>query len=157
MISQLLMLIIGLIGGYMAHAVGIRISFKQRTIDNKIKVYDAIIAHWVRMRNFIYHNLLSKDPKSYLEFDKIYGESQTFIGEAALISENVELVEDINALNERMYRTDWLNLNEDEINREMEDIKRVALEIIKRMRKDIKDSTVLNLGDFLPIISHLRK
>jgi predicted nucleic-acid-binding protein len=157
MISQLLMLIIGLIGGYMAHAVGIRISFKQRTIDNKIKVYDAIIAHWVRMRNFIYHNLLSKDPKSYLEFDKIYGESQTFIGEAALISENVELVEDINALNERIYRTDWLNLNEDEINREMEDIKRVALEIIKRMRKDIKDSTVLNLGDFLPIISHLRK
>jgi hypothetical protein len=144
-------IIIGGIGGYFVHAIGLRISFKQRTIDNKIKVYDAIITHWVRMRNFIYHKLLLfRDQQSLLEFDRLYGESQAFIGEAILISEDTALTEDINTLNERLYRTDWLNLKEDIANEQMEEIKKIAIDIIKRMRNDIKKSTILKLEDCLP-------
>lgn len=90
--------IIGAIGGYLIHAISMKVSFKQRTIDNKIKVYDTIIAHWVRMRNFIFHDLQKQD--AYLAFDKIYGDSQTFIGESILVSEDIKLAEDINL---------WLN------------------------------------------------
>ena len=151
MLTNLLMVIIGGIGGYMVHAIGLKINFKQRTIDNKIKVYDAIITHWVRMRNFIYHKLLLlRDQQTLLEFDRLYGESQAFIGEAILISEDVRLTEDINALNERFYRTDWLNLEENKINEQMEEIKRTAIDIIKRMRDDIKKSTILKFKDCLP-------
>ena len=56
------MIFLGGIGGYLVHVISMKVSFKQRTIDNKIRVYDAIIAHWVKMRNFIYHSgtLVSK-------------------------------------------------------------------------------------------------
>lgn len=148
---NLLMVFLGGIGGYLVHAVSMKVSFKQRTIDNKIKVYDSIIAHWVRMRNFIYHSGIFKDPNCYMEFDKLYGDSQTFIGEAALVSEDNVLVEDINTLNERLYRTDWQKLEHGKINEQMEDIKKLALAIIKRMQNDIKRSTILELSDFMHI------
>lgn len=153
---NLLMVFLGGIGGYLVHAVSMKVSFKQRTIDNKIKVYDSIIAHWVRMRNFIYHSGIFKDPNSYIEFDKLYGDSQTFIGEAVLVSEDSALVDEINALNERLYRTDWRKLDHSKINEQMEEIKKVALSIIKRMQSDIKRSTVLEFSDFLHIWRGLR-
>lgn len=150
------MIFLGGIGGYLVHAVSMNVSFKQRTIDNKIKVYDSVIAHWVRMRNFIYHSGISKDSNSYMEFDKMYGDSQTFIGEAALVSEDSALVDEINALNERLYRTDWQKLEHDKINEQMEDIKKIALGIIKKMQNDIRRSTVLEFSDFLHIWRGLR-
>ena len=127
---NLVILIIGALGGYLVHAISMKISFKQRTIDNKIKVYDTIIGHWVKMRNFIYHKLL-QDIQSYNEFDKLYGDSQTLIGEAALVSEDTILADDINTLNERLYRTDWQKLEGEKINEQMEDIKKEALKVIK--------------------------
>lgn len=154
--NNLGMIFLGSIGGYLVHAISMKVSFKQRTIDNKIKVYDMIIAHWVRMRNFIYHSSILSDPKAYVEFDKLYGDSQTFIGEAALVSEDSVLVEDINSLNERLYRTEWQKLEHDKINEQMEDFKKVALGIIKRMQNDIKRSTVLEFSDFLHIWKGLR-
>lgn len=151
------MIFLGGIGGCLVHAISMKVSFKQRTIDNKIKVYDMIIAHWVRMRNFIYHSGVFKDSNAHMEFDKLYGDSQTFIGEAALVSEDSVLVDDINILNERLYRTDWQKLEHSKINEEMEDIKKIALGIIKRMQNDIKRSTILELSDFLHIFSGIRK
>ena len=64
------------------------------------------------MRNFILHELLTDppDPNKIYEFDKMYGESQAFIGEAVLVSDNYELTEKINQLNEDFYRTDWKQL-----------------------------------------------
>lgn len=153
---NLLMVFLGGIGGYLVHAISMKVSFKQRTIDNKIKVYDMIIAHWVRMRNFIYHSGMLKDTNAYVEFDKLYGDSQTFIGEAALVSEDSGLVDDINSLNERLYRTDWQKLEHSKINEQMEEIKKVALGIIKRMQNDIRRSTVLEFSDFLHIWRGLR-
>ena len=155
--TNLGMIFLGGIGGYLVHAISMKVSFKQRTIDNKIKVYDAIIAHWVRMRNFVYHSGIFKDPNSYMEFDKLYGDSQAFIGESVLVSEDSALVDDINALNERLYRTDWRKLEHSKINEQMEDIKKVALGIIKRMQNDIRRSTILELSDFLHIFSGMKK
>jgi len=145
-------LLIGAIGGYMVHVINMKVSFKQRTIDNKIKVYDAIITHWVRMRNFIFHELLPR-PNAHPEFDKLYGESQAFIGEAILVSEDYKLTEDINALNERLYRTTWHDFTPEIINLEMEDIKAQGMIIINRMRGDIKKSSILELSDFLHIFT----
>lgn len=155
--NNLGVLIIGGLGGYLVHAISMKVSFKQRTIDNKIKVYDMIIAHWVKMRNFIYHSGVLKDSNAYMEFDKLYGDSQTFIGEAALVSEDSVLVDDINTLNERFYQTDWQKLEHSKINEQMEDIKKIALGIIKRMQNDIRRSTILELSDFLHIFSGIRK
>lgn len=149
--NNLGVLIIGGIGGYLVHAISMKVSFKQRTIDNKIKVYDTIIAHWVKMRNFIYHSGILQDSGAYVEFDKLYGDSQTFIGEAFLVSEDSALIEDINNLNEGLYLTEWQKLEHDKINKQMDDIKKVAIGIIKRMQHDIKRSTVLEFSDFLHI------
>lgn len=146
--------IIGAVGGYLIHAISMKVSFKQRTIENKIKVFDAIIIQWVKMRNFVFHDLRQK-PDAHLEFDKIYGESQTFIGEAILVSEDVTLAEDINSLNERLYRSDWQGRQEQEINSDMDDIKIQAMAIIKRMRDDISKSTIFEFSDFLHILSGL--
>jgi len=148
-------LIIGAFVGYMVHAISMKVSFKQRTIDNKIKVYDAIISHTIRMRNFIIHDLLLKQD-GYSEFDKLYGESQTFIGEAILVSEDQKLAEDINSFNERLYCTDWKKLSqESKLGSEMDDIKIQGFSIIKRMRDDISKSTILEISDFSHIFSGL--
>lgn len=154
--TNLGMILLGGIGGYLFHAISMKVSFKQRTIDNKIKVYDSIIAHWVKMRNFIYHSGILNDPKAYVEFDKFYGDFQIFIGEAILVSEDNDLVDDINSLNERLYRTDWQKLEHSKVNEQMEDIKKVAFGIIKRMQNDVKRSTVLEFSDFLHIWRGLR-
>lgn len=151
------MIFLGGIGGYLVHAISMKVSFKQRTIDNKIKVYDSIIAHWVRMRNFIYHSGVFKDSNAYIEFDKLYGDSQTFIGEAVLVSEDSVLVDDINKLNERLYRTDWQKLEHSKINEQMEDVKTTAIGIIKRMQNDIRRSTVLEFSDFLHMFGFCKK
>jgi hypothetical protein len=37
-------ILVSLISGYFINVIVMKISFKQRTIDNKIKVYDAIIS-----------------------------------------------------------------------------------------------------------------
>ena len=152
---HLVTLIFAAVGGYLVHAISMKVSFKQRTIDNKIKVFDSIITNWVRMRNFIYHRLLV-DENSLLEFDKLYGDSQAFIGESVLVSDDEKLIEDINGLNERLYRTDWRSLGLEKSNPEMEDMKKSAIEVIKRMRTDIKKSTILEFSDFSHIFGGFR-
>ena len=48
-------LLIGFALGFFLHLIIMKISFKQRTIDNKIKIYDSIITSWVKMRNEIFN------------------------------------------------------------------------------------------------------
>lgn len=159
---ELITFILGAIGGFVVHSLSMKVSFKQRTIDNKVKVYDAIIGHWVRMRNIIYsvHPDITGEPVplgTERDFDRIYGESQQLIGEAILICEDKSLTEDINTLNEKLYRTRWDQFNLDEANKEIEIIKNEALEIIERMREDIKSNTILHWSDFVHIFSGLKK
>lgn len=143
--------IFGVIAGFIVHAVTIIVSFKQRTIDNKIKVYDSIIARWVLFRNFIYSQL-PKNPNEHPDFDKMYGESQTFIGEAILVSEDTNLTQDIDKLNEKFYSTLWSQIPIEKANEIMEGIKQEAIPIIKRMQEDIKRSTIFQAKDFIYIL-----
>jgi len=134
---------VGLLVGYYGHALRLKVDFKQRTIENKIKVYDAIITHWVKMRNFIYAKIPNADPHVDPAFDALYGESQAFIGEAILVSEDVKLAEDINALNEKFYRTNWVTLPQETADNIMESIKSEGIQVINRMRSDVKIGTKL--------------
>ena len=154
--SYLIGFIIGLIGGFLAHSLAMQVNFKQRTIDNKIKVYDTLIVHWVRMRNFIYsnhpgHSVEAVPPEIAHKYDQMYGDSQTFIGEAILVCEDSGLTENINSLNERLYRIEWHKLALDEANKQMEQIKVDGLDIVTRMRDDIKRSTRFERSD----LSHM--
>lgn len=156
--KEVILIILGAAGGFLVHSITMKVSFKQRTIDNKIKVYDALIAHWVQMRNFVYSHHGGEPnpdipPQVMHEFDQMYGSSQTFIGEAILVCENDELTTDINELNEILYRTEWHMLSLDEANQKMEKLKIEALGVIGRMREDIKTSTRFELKDFLHILS----
>lgn len=86
---------------------------QERTIDNKIKVYDSIISSWIKMRNLIYRKTENNtDPSTkWFDLDQVYGESQTFIGEIFLVSDNVQLAQDINTFNEKFYRSEWHKLS----------------------------------------------
>ncbi|MGH7885152.1 MAG: hypothetical protein ACRENO_05595 [Thermodesulfobacteriota bacterium] len=146
--SSIITLILGAVGGFLLHAISMKISFKNRTIDNKINVFDNIIASWVSMRNFIY----SDSRLNHQKLDQMYGESQRSIGACILVCEDQELTENINSLNEKLYRTNWTDLPTETMNKEIEEIKIEAWEIINRMREDVKESTRLNRSDFLHII-----
>ena len=131
-----------------------KVGFKQRTIENKIKVYDALIVQWVKMRNFIYSFHPGEPAENYpveaiQKFDQMYGESQQFIGEAILVCEDVALTTDINNLNEKIYRTEWHQLPQIGANETMEQIKVDAINVIARMREDIKRSTRFEWQDFV--------
>jgi hypothetical protein len=137
--------------------MGMRISFKQRSIEHKITVFDRLIGHWVKMRNFVFSGVDPRELETYRAFDQMYGESQQFIGEAVLICEDVALTEEINSLNEGLYRTEWAKLTEEEVNQRMEHFKIDALQLIERMRDDIKQSTRLELDDYLYVFSGFKR
>jgi len=155
MIYFLTILLSGL-GGFILHILTMKISFKQRTIDYKIKVYDSLIAHWVKMRNFIFSQT-SVTPQVTQQFDQIYGESQSLVGEVFLISENNELAENINKINEDFYRSNWTQMSHQQINDKMENLKSIGISLIMEMREDIKASTRFDIKDFFHIISGFRK
>jgi len=147
-------LLIGAISGYLIHAVSMKVSFKRNTIKNKIKVFAAIIDNWVNVRNYIvatHPNNLHEDNN----FDQLYGRTLTSIGEAILVSEDNQLTRDINALNERFYRTDWNNFKNEQFNSELETLRSDAINIVQRMRDDISKSTILEISDFAHIFSGL--
>lgn len=158
--KELIFLLFGGVGGFLIHSITMKVSFKQRLIDQKVKVYDALIAHWVKMRNFIYtHHTGVPNPELpyevIREFDQMYGLSQTFIGEAILVCEDSQLAEDVNQLNEDFYRKEWHLLSLEQANEEMENLKLRAIGIISRMREDIKASTRFERKDFSHIFSGL--
>ncbi len=151
-------LLIGGVLGFFLHILTMKINFKQRTIDNKIKVYASIISQWVQMRNFIFSKLrINLNPYDDPAFDSMYGQSQAYIGDALLVSEDTELVVEINDLNERFCRTDWASFPIENSNEIMEGINKEAWDIIGRMRDDVKDSTRFELGDLLHIIGGFRR
>lgn len=153
-----ILVVLGGVGGFAIHAISMKVSFKQRTIENKIKVYDALISIWVKMRNYIYthHRGQPVDvvpPNVADEFDQIYGSSQQLIGEAILVCEDDRLTTYINALNEKLYRTEWQKLEWSVANEAMEQIKVEALGVVSRMREDIKGSTRFEWRDFAHMLS----
>ncbi|MBI1889321.1 MAG: hypothetical protein HYS18_01605 [Burkholderiales bacterium] len=158
--TGLLTFLLGLLGGFAAHTVTMKVSFKQRTIDNKIKVFDSIIGTWVKMRNYIFahhpgHPVSDVPAQVAFEFDQMYGQSQQLIGEAILICEDEALTTELNRLNEQLYRTPWAQMEYEAVNAAIEQFKTEALLAVARMRNDIKRSTRLELSDFSHILSGL--
>ncbi|HBC0463176.1 TPA: hypothetical protein I8Y81_000299 [Legionella pneumophila] len=154
MLTAFFTLIFGVISGYFFNVIAMCISFKQRTIDNEIKVYDALIANWVEMRNLIYHDI---DTDKWLKLDKLYERSQTYIGESFLLSDDQTLLEDINNFNEQFVRTNWHELSLDSINEIMEKLKINGLGLIQRMKADIHESSKLTRTDLTQIFSSIVK
>lgn len=148
---ELMILILGALGGFLICIVAVKISFKHRTIDHKIKVFNSLIGSWVEMRNFIIASYkgepISQELKS--KFNDIYGHTQQLIGEASLVCENESLTTDINDLNESIYRNNWEILDSNEINEAMNQFKVDSLDLVLRMRKDIKNSSRLECQDLL--------
>lgn len=155
--TALLTFVLGAIGGFAAHIFAMKVGFKQRTIDNKIKVYDSLIGTWVKMRNFIFVHHTGKPVEAVprqvaFEFDQMYGQSQQIIGEAILMCDDEILTTELNRLNEKLYRTPWAEMDFDAVNKEIESFKVEAFEAVARMRKDIKRSTRFELTDFTHLL-----
>lgn len=155
------MLVLGGLGGFVLHMLTMKVSFKQRTIENKIKVFDALIGNWVSMRNFIYARFRYEvgqpvSPEVHQEFDQLYGKIQQLIGEAFLVCDDDKLCLEINELTELLYRTDWANETRDNANEKMENIKVSAIALVTRMREDVKSSSRLEWRDFVHIASGLK-
>jgi hypothetical protein len=155
--TALLTFFLGAIGGFAAHIFTMKVGFKQRTIDNKIKVFDSLIETWVKMRNFIFAHHPGKlleaiPPQVAFEFDQMYGQSQQLIGEAILICDDENLTTELNRLNEKLYRTPWSQMDLEAVNKEIENFKVEAFAAVARMRKDIKRSTRFELSDFTHLL-----
>ena len=158
--TTLLTLLLGAIGGFAAHVFTMKVGFKQRTIENKIKVFDSLIGTWVKMRNFIFAHhpgKLTQDipAKVAFEFDQMYEQSQQLIGEAILVCEDEALTTELNRLNEKLYRTPWTQMEYEAVNKEIEAFKIEAFAAVGRMRNDIKRSTRFELSDFTHSFSGL--
>lgn len=115
-----------------------QVSFKQRTIDNKIKVYDQLITQWVKMRNFIVANQYLAGQQQIpanvrSEFDLLYSQGLTYIGEAYLICGDVTLAKDLDDLNEKLYRTQRLQMTIQGINGALDQLKVDAVALLVRM------------------------
>lgn len=148
-------LLLGFILGVFIHILTMKINFKQRTIDNKIKIYDSLIISWVKMRNHIYD---AENPQhKWNQLDQIYGTTQTYIGEIFLVTENDNLAKTIDEFNEKFYRQNWHSLDFNSSNQVIAKLKEEALEIISRMKQDIQDSTVLTWSDIVHICNILKK
>lgn len=146
--------IVGILAGWFGHSLAMKVRFKEKTIQYKVNVYDSLLMHWVRMRNFVFtHHPESSGrrpaPERYREFDQMYGESQRWVGQAYLVGRDRELNHAINELNERMYRTRWGEMELDAVNVLMEEIKEDAFRLIERLRTDIESETRLQLHDLL--------
>lgn len=113
----------GLLVGFCLHVVAMKISFKQRTIDEKIKLYAFVISRWVKMRNTIITlNDSEYKKREWTALDKIYGDSQAYIGGIILVSEDENFSETINNFNELYYRKGWFEMSQDKLNAELESI-----------------------------------
>ncbi len=154
---ELVLLIIGGLGGFGLHKIVMVNSFKQHAINNKINIFDSIIGSWIEMRNFILANHkgkpLSQEAKSI--FDETYEKSQKLIGESILVCEDQKLTTDINDLNEAIYRNDWDNLDLNEVTATMNQLKVDMSALFVRMREDIKTNNQFEWQDFKSSVSGL--
>ena len=56
MYAVIISIIAGLIGGYLIHAIILKVNYKQRVIEDKKQLYASIINQWFIMRNHVYDN-----------------------------------------------------------------------------------------------------
>jgi hypothetical protein len=158
-ILTLLSLLAGGIGGFFLHVLTMKISFKQRVIDDKFRVYRGLVEHWLKFRNLIYSEMLSEPgdiDKYFRARDAWYSEAHKLLGEAVLIADDLELVEQINDFNERFYWAKWESISSEEKDNLMDEFKREGLLIAARMRDDILSASRFEREDFRHMVNGLR-
>ena|SRR5205085_3520715 len=158
-ILALISLLAGGIGGFFLHVLTMKISFKQRVIDDKFRVYRGLVEHWLKFRNLIYGGMSSEPDgidRYFRAQDAWYSEAQKLLGEAILIADDIELVNQINSFNERFYWTKWDGLPSDEKDRLMDEFKREGVLIAARMRDDIRSASRFEREDFRHMVNGLR-
>ena len=148
--------LISLFAGWFGHSLAIRVRFKEKFIEYKVKVFDSLLSQWVQMRNFIYrhHPIITGKPipdEVEREFDQMYGRSQQAVGQSLLVCDDRQLNKRINDVNERMYRTLWLELDHDQVNSAMEEFKDDVFNLVRDMKTNIELDTRLTLSDLLHI------
>jgi len=135
--------VIGFIFGFLTNFFAMKINFKQRVIDHKIKTYESLIACWIKMRNQIVHGSENKEK----ELGILYGESQLYVGKIFLFESQV-FSEAVNFFNENFYRSNWCGLDRDASNAKLEEFKKEAIQLILSMKKSVMENTVFNRADF---------
>jgi hypothetical protein len=160
--------LVGAVLGFLVHAGWLRATFKSRVVARKSSNFEALVDQWVAARNFIAHGRegaassaegVSVTQGDRAELDRMYGNSQTLLGRALLACEDDDLVGDVNAFNEDLFRTEWSELGRSEADRRLEDLKLRAFGpggLVPRMREDIKRSTRLEKTDLSFILLGLR-
>ena len=149
MLTTIFTLIIGAIIGFFAHAIAMKINYKQRAIEDKKQLYLSIVRQWLKMRNFVYDNF--PNPHANPKFDRLFAEATAIAGGILLVSEENDLSTRIETLNNRFYRTAWSGLTNEKRDEMMNKFKDDAWEIIKLLRSDIRDTSRLELADLLHI------
>jgi hypothetical protein len=158
-ILALISLLAGGVGGFFLHVLTMKISFKQRVIEDKFRVYRGLVEHWLKFRNLIYSGMLSEPDgidKYFAAQDAWYSEAHKLLGETILIADDIELAEQINSFNERFYWAEWEKLSSEDKDKLMDEFKREGLLIAAKMRDDIRRASRFEREDFRHMMSGLR-
>ena len=171
--------IIGLAAGIFLSLVTMKINFKHNVIKSKVIAYSSLFSIWLKMRNKIYDmRQNSEDKKQYsqenfpedfkrlctqsqeyfVEFDRLYAKSFLFIGKVYLLSQNDDLSEEIRKYNQKIFdlkQSVFYDKLTSLLDAEMNKLLNLGLELAKKIRKNIEDSSTLCCKDFYQILSRL--
>lgn len=148
-----LSVLLGFCAGFFGHAFAMKVNFKQRTLDNKISVYDALISNWASLRRLLFVSTVQGPNLDAMnQYEALYTQSQAFLARAILVTEDTDLCRDIDALNETFYRTKWRELKLDQANEKLSEIKGEVLKLAKRMHEDVRRSAQFEWRDLCEIL-----
>lgn len=143
--------VISFILGILSSLVAMKVHFKYRTIQKKINTYELLIQSWIMMRNMVCQ-------KERQKFDQFYAQAVAAIGAVYIFSEDDSLSEEIHGFNKYVFEKMVALFDGDDasaLRSELDQLETKAIPIVKKMRKNVEESTVLSLRDILHIFCHL--
>jgi len=134
----LFILVVGVVLGFLLNGVIRKFHSKKSADESRGDAYYGLTTLWLKTRNYIKDQLAKgHNPKDFLEYDNLYGESQTFLDKIISASENTALIEDINSYNEKLFTSDWFFLSDAKKDALMENLKTESLSLFRRMHDDL--------------------
>lgn len=157
--------LLGLVVGFLSSLVAMKINFKHNVIKSKVKTYNGLFSLWLDMRNKIYELQQSKQErdltqlqKYFIEFDRLYSQSFSFIGKTFLLSENDLLSVKILNFNRKFFDLEQSLIKDTfqgDIDIEMNSLLEEGIKLAKELRMNVGDSSILWRKDFFQIFSGL--
>ncbi|MCM8774520.1 MAG: hypothetical protein NC820_07300 [Candidatus Omnitrophica bacterium] len=116
-----------------------RICFKEKIIDLKIKVYADTISVIGEIRNLLVRYPGSGQALNIFEdeLDKLYSKRQELLADIYLVSENEDIPKGLDSLLGFLYRTDRGKFIDEKSDELWNNIKSRAIKIVNLMRSDI--------------------